>query len=33
LHKARNLEDALSKTDSETLGYILPFGAKFLFKS
>ncbi len=33
LHKARNLEDALSKTDSEMQGYVLPFGAKFLLKS
>lgn len=32
LHKARNLEDVLSKTDSRMRGYILPFGAKFLLK-
>ena len=33
LQKARDLEDALSKTNSETKSYILPFGAKFLIKS
>jgi len=33
LHKTRNLQDALSKTDSKARGYILPFGAKFLLKS
>jgi nickel-dependent lactate racemase len=33
LHKARSLEDTLSKIDSKMRGYILPFGAKFLLKS
>lgn len=33
LQKSRDLENALSKIDSEKRGYILPFGAKFLLRS
>jgi nickel-dependent lactate racemase len=32
MQRARDLENALSKINSDTNGYILPFGAKFLIK-
>ena len=32
LHKAHDFDEALSKIDSGSKGYVLPFGAKFLIK-
>lgn len=33
LHKALDLEEALSKIDNDSKGYILPFGGKFLIRN